>query len=1009
MDKFLDFLIKKRYLILAFFILLAIGNIFLMKKVTINYDISSYLAKGSNTRVSLEIMNSEFETNGNFQLMVANCTKDHANEIKEEIEEVDGVKIVIFDSESESSYHDNYALFTVFLKKSNFDTTTREAVKSIKTKVSDEEYYLTGAAIESLYISDSVNEDMYKILLTAMIIVFVILIINSVSWIEPVIFMIVIGVAILINFGSNAFLPSISFVTGSICAVMQLALAMDYSIMLLHRYISEKESDSSISNYDAIKNALHKSIMPILSSGLTTIAGLMALVFMNFKIGFDIGIVLSKGIVVSLIVVLFFMPGLLMIFSSLVNKTKHRNLYQVIRQKFPTMEKKIAHYQYKSRYFTFAILAVLIIVGFVFYLKTNYIYTLEASNEKDSSINIDKRAIEDEFGVQNNAVIILPKNEGSHEEEVNNALLNYDYKGDNPFTSIQSTITTGLNKEFTAFELASEYNLPEALVDEVYASIDDRTTYKLKEVIDYLKTTTFISDYTDSMQSDFDKLYQVSLLLDEVVNSQDLSSLLTDYSGIEFSVDNASALINKVGSTLTFKEFITKIAEEKFFSNLYNDYNKYCETADNLEKEMTKEEVLKLFIISSEDLNNVFGENDKVKLKVVMQTLDSSKVDNSDKYNYYMQVLNTKDNTYTRDEVMNMEDYSYNIIPKAAYLPAFLLSNKASNYSIQKSLASLLKNRVGDAEDALTKASSLIPLVDKEMDINEVSNSFGISDAFIEPVYQAFCKDKITGKDLLKYVSDNKYIKEVGISLSDKIDEASKKLEYAIASFESENYSRIILNLKYKRSSRDAITITRNLQNDFKEYYDNYYVASECGAFADFEDTFATDSIKISIASIFFILIIIAISFRSIAVPIILTLIIQGAIWFTMAISVWTRSDVYFICYLMIVCIQMGTTIDYGILYTSKYLEERKMNDKETSIVNASRGSITTILTSGTIIVVASFIVGVISKVSIISSIGYLLSVGTIVSVSFILLALPQILIVCEKFIERTTIGHKNK
>ena len=130
---------------------------------------------------------------------------------------------------------------------------------------------------------------------------------------------------------------------------------------------------------------------------------------------------------------------------------------------------------------------------------------------------------------------------------------------------------------------------------------------------------------------------------------------------------------------------------------------------------------------------------------------------------------------------------------------------------------------------------------------------------------------------------------------------------------------------------------------------------------------------------------------------------IQGAIWLTMAISVWAKSDVYFICYLMIVCIQMGTTIDYGILYTSKYLEERKTKDKEISLTNAFHGSITTILTSGSIIVVASFLVGIISKVSIISSIGFLLSMGTLVSLSFIIFALPQVLVVSEKFIEVTT------
>ena len=1012
MDKLFDFLIKRRYWIFSIFILLAIGNIFLMRYININYDISSYLAKGSNTRVSLEIMNSEFESNGNLQVMVANTTKDHAKEIKEIIEDVEGVKIVIFDSDSEKNYHDNYALYNIFLKEGNFDETTRETVRVIKEKLSNEEIYLTGGAVESLYLGDAVNEDMYMILIMALVIVFIILIINSVSWIEPVIFMIVIGVAILINLGSNALLPSISFVTGSICAVMQLALAMDYSIMLLHRYISEKEGDPNITNYDAVKIALRKSIMPILSSGLTTIAGLIALVFMNFKIGFDIGIVLSKGIVVSLIVVIFFMPGLLMMFSSLINKTKHRNLYQVIRQKFPTLEKKSAHYKYKSRYVVFGILVALIGIGFIFYLQTNYIYNLEASNEENSDINVHKRKINEQFGIQNNVVILLPKSEGDHIDEVDEFLMNYSYKGENPFSSVQSAATTGLTKDYFASELSSEYGLPESLITEVYKQIDSsRDKFKLQEVIGYLKNSPYITDYAKGMQEEINDLYDMSLLLDDVVNASDLSRILTKYTNIEFSESNASALINKIGPALTFKEFILKINEDKFLNEFYNDYVKYVSISDELEEEKTKEEVLSIFTVSDEDLTTIYGGNEKRLLKDVVSSLDSSKVsvDEIDKYNYYVLVMNTKDVKHTKDEVVSMEDFNYNIIPSVAYMPVYLLSSKASNYSIQKSLASLLKTKIEDANNKLSEACEMMGLIDKEMTSSEIADSFGIPESFIYPIYQELNKDKLTGSELLKYVKENNFIESTGEVLKEKILDASDKLDYALSSFESENYSRILLNVKYRRSSNDSIILSRKLQTDLKDYYDNYYVASESGAFADFEDTFAGDSVKISIASLCFILIIIAVSFRSISVPIILTLTIQGAIWFTMAISVWTNWGVYFICYLMIVCIQMGTTIDYGILYTSKYLEERKTNDKETSVMNATHGSLTTILTSGTILVVASFLVGVMSKVSIISSIGYLLSVGTIVSLVFIIFALPQVLLVCEKFIKKTTIGYKNK
>ena len=416
-----------------------------------------------------------------------------------------------------------------------------------------------------------------------------------------------------------------------------------------------------------------------------------------------------------------------------------------------------------------------------------------------------------------------------------------------------------------------------------------------------------------------------------------------------------------------------------------------------------------LFTVDSTYISEIYSGSETKLFSDVINAINRNNLLEKDleKYDYYVFVNTTKDNTYTKEEVSQMNSFNYNIMPKMAYLPVFLLKDRASNYAIQKSLVSVLKLR--NISGQLNGAADLVNLSDKEMTVEEVETKSGISKSLIGPIFSEIGKEKVTGKELIAFLKNNNYIIKVGNELKDKINEVSKELDYAIKSFDGVNYSRIILNMNYHRSSKEAIEINRLLQNDLKDYYDNYYIASECGAFIDFEDTFAKDSIKISVASLCFILIIIAFSFRSIAVPIILTLIIQGAIWFTMAISVWTNWDVYFICYLMIVCIQMGTTIDYGILYTSKYLEERKNNDIETSITSAFHGSITTILTSGTIIVVASFIVGVISKVSIISSIGFLLSVGTMVSLAFILFALPQVLVVSEKFIEHTTIGFKNK
>lgn len=175
---------------------------------------------------------------------------------------------------------------------------------------------------------------MTKILIIVALVVLVILTIVSQSWIEPLIFALVAGGAILINMGTNILLNalpnignSMSFITKAIAAVMQLALAMDYSIILLHAYKEQKAK--GLNKNEAMTNALSSSFAPVSSSSLTTIAGLVALMFMSFSIGFDVGLVLAKGILVSLLCVFLFMPALLILFDPLLEKTKHKSIDEI--------------------------------------------------------------------------------------------------------------------------------------------------------------------------------------------------------------------------------------------------------------------------------------------------------------------------------------------------------------------------------------------------------------------------------------------------------------------------------------------------------------------------------------------------------------------------------------------------------------------------------------------------------------------------------------------------------
>ena len=173
--------------------------------------------------------------------------------------------------------------------------------------------------------------------------------------------------------------------------------------------------------------------------------------------------------------------------------------------------------------------------------------------------------------------------------------------------------------------------------------------------------------------------------------------------------------------------------------------------------------------------------------------------------------------------------------------------------------------------------------------------------------------------------------------------------------------------------------------------------------YSQIKDVFNSDIVKVNLISFFAVLIIIAITFKGAFVPVLLTVLIQGAIWVTMGISTIFGNNIFFICYLVVMCIQMGATIDYGILLTNNYVNSRKIMNKRDAMNQALKSSATTIFTSGSILILATLIVGLVSKVSIISDLGLLLTRGCIISVVMIILCLPQCLLLCDKVIEKTT------
>ncbi len=386
MRKVTDFIIEKRNYVLTIFIILSVVCLYLSTKVHINYDLTEYLPSTSETRIGMDIMNDEFpelDTSA-LNVMFKDLSTEDKNKIKDELENIEGVSSVTYD-DSDKYNKDEYTLYEITVDGADDSKNAANVYKSVKDNYKDYEVYTSGEVATR-------NAPVLNIAVIALAIfcAMIILIIMCDSYVEPFLFLFVIGLAVFLNKGTNIIFSSVSNITTSICAILQMALSMDYSIMLMNRYTQEKEHTKN--KEEAMKNALYHSFGSISSSSVTTIVGLLALVFMSFTIGRDLGIVLAKGVIFSLISIFLALPALILMFDSLIEKTQKKH--------FTMKLDWLGNFSFGIRHM--AIFLFIIIFALSYFLKGNLQYEF-TSNEQDDIARI--------FKENNQIALIYPSNE----------------------------------------------------------------------------------------------------------------------------------------------------------------------------------------------------------------------------------------------------------------------------------------------------------------------------------------------------------------------------------------------------------------------------------------------------------------------------------------------------------------------------------------------------------------------------------------------------------------------
>ena len=402
MTKLATFIVDKRNLV---FLLMGISLVFSVISrnwVEVENDLTAYLPSSSETRKGLDVMDEQFTTFGSAKLMIANVTYDRAQEIADEIEASDGVQRLEFD-DSTDHYNNVSALYDITFDYPEDDERCLDALNAILDRYAAYDTYLSTSLGNQL--AEIIDAEVSVIMVIVALIVVAVLTLTSQTYAEIPVLGLTFVSAMVLNMGTNFLLGKISFVSNSVTSILQLALSLDYAVILCNRF---KEEHQTLPVREAAIVALSKGIPEIGASSLTTIGGLVAMLFMQFRLGPDMGICLIKAIFYALFSVFVFMPGLLVLFGPLMDKTKHKNFIP----KIPFVGK----FAYATRKVVPVVFLALVIVAYFISGKCPYVYGYDTIvtpklNEQQIAANM----IKENFTSSNLVALVVPA--GSYDKE----------------------------------------------------------------------------------------------------------------------------------------------------------------------------------------------------------------------------------------------------------------------------------------------------------------------------------------------------------------------------------------------------------------------------------------------------------------------------------------------------------------------------------------------------------------------------------------------------------------
>ena len=1065
---------RTHYILFYSTLLLAIASLFAIPYINVNSDMTKYLPDDSQTSQGLAILGDEFgeipNLQGDVQAMVKGLSEAERHAYADTLKGMEEVNAVRMSVNEDSVY----TLYDMDVSKS---VDQKKLGQTIADRIGHDTLVETS--------QDGATPPLSVIVIAASLIL-IILLVMAQSWVESFIILANAGMAILLNMGTNALLPSVSITTNYIGSILQMVLSLDYSIVLINRYRQEQKDENS--KKDAVlaaNKAIRRAFPSIMGSAATTVLGLLMLCFMRLKIGMDMGIVLAKGVVCSLICTFTALPSMMMLFRQSIN-------FSV--KKAPVLPTDRLGRFATSHKIPLAIFAV-ILFGLSFWLSKQTTIFFCTNGESQ---------IEKVFPHSNPVVVVY---DNAEEKKVLGmadslkkvdgveAIVSYPTLLQQPYNSEEMVrYVKGMTNEFKDMmpdTMPIDMLTPQLMKTLYYMQSKRDTAIRLS----FPEMVQFIEDYclNDPLTKDFiddDMRKQLAVL--HTIQRQENTTPEDEQEPVERiatpkkskkKYKSAKELIRPVvgsDSTQSGQQHPEYISLCDFLPKLYQaapssvtaELSKFS-NRQQINRQMTKQELSDFVGSNMGQTKMVFKfakgkhttmspleyvhvlTDDLFQRKLLRAMVSDEQVEALTLRVQLMDMVN-QDAALSGQEMSRLlSDFGLSLDTESIYAIAYPQSNKPKETAPQVAQTdSVAGDSIASHEIAEAKPKKEIKVVVKKpvvkqtkpkrktaaeirqeqqmdrvfelldgkerFDAHQMAAQFAflgkaIPEEQVELLYtyygsykdSAYVEQELSPEQLIDYlcdtlVQDSRLAMFINDEQKAQIDQVKPMLQSQMGRLRSDKHGLLVLLTSLERESdRTYASLDRIDEIVNRGFEKDHYMIGESPMYREMKMGFGDEISLVSWLTIIAIFLIVAISFRSIIVPLILVITVMTAVYVNVIFAGIMRGEMLYLAYLIVQAILMGATIDYGILFANYYKERRRTMLPYDAVKEAYKGSIRTITTSGLIMIVAPGVMALLVDDITISAIVGCLSIGAAMAVLLILIVLPGVLIAFDKLVVR--------